>query len=135
MHRFLGPASLSLALACVLACSGSAGSNRQPAPSAASAANTSSQSVTVQGTDTFKFDPPTMTVKAGEPVQLTFKNTGQILHDWSLAQGAAQPVKIEAAGGQSASGTFTIDKPGTYTYICAQPGHESAGMKGTITVQ
>lgn len=40
-----------------------------------------------------------------------------------------------AAGGQSASGTFTIDRPGTYTFICSQPGHEAGGMKGTITAQ
>jgi len=28
----------------------------------------------------------------------------------------------------------TIDKAGDYTYYCAIPGHEAAGMKGTLTV-
>jgi uncharacterized cupredoxin-like copper-binding protein len=31
---------------------------------------------------------------------------------------------------------FTIDNiaAGTYTMFCDQPGHESSGMKGTLTV-
>ena len=30
--------------------------------------------------------------------------------------------------------TITDLKPGTYTLYCAVPGHEQAGMKGTLTV-
>jgi len=31
--------------------------------------------------------------------------------------------------------TVTADlKPGTYTFYCPVPGHEAAGMKGTLTV-
>jgi nitrite reductase (NO-forming) len=74
-------------------------------------------------------------VKAGQPVQLTLSNTGQMQHDWSLDQGAAQPVEIVANAGQTATGTFTIPRPGTYTFVCSVPGHAAAGMKGTITAQ
>jgi uncharacterized cupredoxin-like copper-binding protein len=45
--------------------------------------------------------------------------------------------KVQALVQPKASGTatFTIATPGTYTFICEQPGHEQAGMKGTIVVQ
>ena len=42
---------------------------------------------------------------------------------------------ITANGGQTATGSFTIDTPGKYTFECSMPGHASAGMRGTITVQ
>jgi uncharacterized cupredoxin-like copper-binding protein len=81
------------------------------------------------------FNPSTFTVHAGQPVQLTLQNTSQTPHDFSLGQGASQPIKITAQGGQTASGTFTIDKPGTYSFDCSMPGHAMAGMRGTITAQ
>ena len=38
--------------------------------------------------------------------------------------------------GQGQTSTFTTTlKAGTYTYICEVPGHEAAGMKGTLTVK
>lgn len=133
MSRFLVPLLLSLATATLLACS-SATSNR-PAANAPAAQAPVAQMVTVSGTDALKFEPSSITVKAGQPVTLTFSNTGQMAHDWSLDKGAAQPVKISAAGGQTASTTFTIDRPGAYTFICSVPGHAAAGMTGTITAQ
>jgi plastocyanin len=38
------------------------------------------------------------------------------------------------AGGTTDSGVAYFAKAGSYTYFCAIPGHEAAGMKGTITV-
>ena len=133
-RSLLVPFLAILATAAIAACSNT--NSAQPAADASSAtASSTAQTVTIQGSDALKFEPSTITVKAGQPVTLTFSNTGQTAHDWSLAQGAAQPVKIAAAAGQSASGTFTVDRPGTYTFICSVPGHEAAGMKGTLTAQ
>jgi len=81
------------------------------------------------------FTPSQLTVPAGRPVQLTLQNSGAIPHTFTLAEGVATPVTIKADGGQTARGTFTLEKPGTYTFICEVPGHTAAGMKGTITVQ
>ena len=134
MYRLFAPFIVTFATAVLVACS-PASATRPAAGAEGAAATSAAQAVTVQGTDALKFEPATLTVKAGQPVTLTFTNSGQTVHDWSLAQGAGQPVKISAAGGQSASGTFTIDRPGTYTFICSQPGHEAGGMKGTITAQ
>lgn len=91
--------------------------------------------VTVKAQDAMRFDPASVTVPAGQPVQFTLVNDGSLIHDFVLTDGVEQPVKIEAAGKASASGSFTLMRPGTYTYICGQPGHEAAGMKGTITAR
>jgi len=41
--------------------------------------------------------------------------------------------KVEALGGQNATGTIEVPAEGT-TFLCDIPGHADAGMKGTITV-
>ena len=134
MRSLLAPALAIVGLVLLTACSSS--TTRSAAPQAgAAASNATAQMVSVQATDALKFEPSTITVKAGQPVQLTLSNTGQMQHDWSLDQGATQPVKIVANAGQSATGTFTIQKPGTYTFICSVPGHAAAGMQGTLIAQ
>jgi uncharacterized cupredoxin-like copper-binding protein len=122
-----------IALLPVLAACTSATATK-PSDGAASGSATTQQ-FTVKAMDTMKFDPPTLSAKAGQPIQVTLDNTGQLLHDFSITEGVSQPVKISAQPGQKAVTTFTIDKPGTYTYFCAEPGHEQAGMKGTLTIQ
>ena len=91
--------------------------------------------MTVTVGNSMSFDPATISVTAGRPVELMLRNNGQMPHDLTLSDGVAQPVKITANGGQTASGSFTIDKPGNYTFECSMPGHAAAGMRGTITVQ
>jgi uncharacterized cupredoxin-like copper-binding protein len=81
------------------------------------------------------FQPAAINVRAGQPIELTLRNDGQMPHDFTLNDGVAQPVKIIAAGGQTASASFTLDTPGTYTFECSMPGHAALGMRGTITAQ
>ncbi len=107
-----------------------------PAPAPASAPSGPPQQMTVKSLDTMAFDPTTLSAKVGQPIQLTLDNSSaKLQHDFDMTDGVAQPVKLTAQPGQTATVTFTIDKPGSYTFFCAQPGHEGAGMKGTITVQ
>ena len=107
------------------------------APSAAPSAGAAlpAEQVTLTGTDDFRFRPSTVSVKAGQPLEVTFKNGGEILHDFTAQQGLAKQVTILEQGGQSGSATITYDKPGTYKFFCSQPGHDQLGMHGTITVQ
>jgi uncharacterized cupredoxin-like copper-binding protein len=102
-----------------------------PAP----APETGAQQVTVTASDSMRFGPSSIVVRAGQPVELTLRNVGGITHDFTLAEGATRPVTIVAQGGQTARGTFTIDTPGTYPFVCSVPGHAAAGMRGTIRAQ
>ena len=93
------------------------------------------EQVTVTGTDAFRFNPSSIIVKAGQPLEVTFQNEGEILHDFTVQQGLAKPVTVLEDGGKSGTATVTYDKPGTYKFLCSQPGHDQLGMHGTITVQ
>jgi uncharacterized cupredoxin-like copper-binding protein len=115
----------------LVACSSAGAATATAGPTPASAA---AQHFTVKALDTMKFDPPSLTARAGQPIQVTLDNGGQIVHDFAMTDGVAQPVSIIAQPGQTAVVTFTIAAPGTYTYVCKQPGHEQAGMKGTLTI-
>ena len=70
---------------------------------------------------------------------------GSVTFDFTNASPVPHNVTFEKAGTEdelggtttiasgSASVTLTLPK-GTYTYYCSVPGHEAAGMKGTLTV-
>jgi uncharacterized cupredoxin-like copper-binding protein len=90
--------------------------------------------MTVIGTDAMKYAPDTLNVKAGEPVTIVFKNGGIIAHDL-VTSGADKNVKLVNLGsGKQQQGTFEANKPGTYEFVCQQPGHKEAGMVGKIVV-
>jgi uncharacterized cupredoxin-like copper-binding protein len=137
VRKQLGAILLIGAVALTSACSSgaaaandAAGADTVPAVSANGA-----QQVTLKVGNNMSFAPSTITVKAGQPVEVTLRNEGFLPHDFTLSEGVSEPVKIAGGGGQTTSGTFTIDTPGTYTFICTVPGHESGGMKGTLTAQ
>jgi plastocyanin len=80
-----------------------------------------------------KFVKSTATASAG-PIVIRSKNPQSLGHDISIrGNGVDQSGEIVSNGGVS---TITIAnlKPGTYTFFCSVPGHEAAGMKGTLTV-
>ncbi len=98
--------------------------------SASGANNT--QKVTVNAEDTFKFDPPTLTAKVGQSVEVTLDNKGNLEHSFVIDELGVTIGPIQ--GGQQSTGSFTPNQAGTYTYYCAVPGHKDAGMTGTLTV-
>lgn len=89
------------------------------------------QQVAIQGLD-IKFNLNTLTVNAGQPVELTYENRGVIDHAFKI-DGIAKEIKIRP--GETRVITFTAKKPGDYRFVCAMPGHEMAGMSGTLRVQ
>ena len=79
-----------------------------------------------------RFQPASAVVSAHTPLQVVLHNQGQLVHDISFGSG----LKVVApAGGSTVSNVVTFDRPGDYRFVCSQPGHEAAGMHGTLVVQ
>ena len=87
--------------------------------------------ITVTG-KSFSFSPATITVKKGEHVIITFKNSGGT-HDWQLDEFGAATKKLNS--GEEETIEFIADKAGSFEYYCSVGNHRAMGMKGTLTVQ
>jgi uncharacterized cupredoxin-like copper-binding protein len=85
--------------------------------------------VSVTGRD-FRFTLSKRTVNAGS-VTFNFTNRGQQRHDFQIA-GRKTPI---IRGGRSSTLRVTLRSGRRYRYICTVPGHEDAGMKGTLRVR
>ncbi|MEY4512150.1 MAG: hypothetical protein RLZZ450_4272 [Pseudomonadota bacterium] len=83
----------------------------------------------------YKLVPDKPTAKAGTIV-LCAKNDGKAPHDLGLrgADMATLQKTPSLAPGESARITLTL-APGSFAIYCSQAGHESLGMKGTLTVE
>ena len=80
-----------------------------------------------------KFDQGDVTAKAGN-VTVDFSNPSSVPHGVEI-EGNGVNEKTEIVTGSDAP-AITVDlAAGTYTYFCPVPGHEAAGMKGTLTVE
>lgn len=133
-----------------------------PAPAATGPA----QEVTIKPdpSNPLAYDLKAITVKAGQPVKLTFNNTHPTLpqpHNFVLGKAGVDKAKmlgIATAGmtqpdkgfipestdilahtnliqpNQSETIEFVVPAPGDYNYICTFPGH-GALMNGTLTAQ
>jgi uncharacterized cupredoxin-like copper-binding protein len=78
----------------------------------------------------FFYAPSTLTIRASQDVPLLLRNDGGTTHtfvidalalDFELAPGASRNIVINAQAGQ-------------YAFYCKIPGHEAAGMTGTLNV-
>ena len=76
------------------------------------------------------FKPAAIGVAAPGMYDVTFTNTGSTVHDVTFSDGTV----LTAEGGKTATGMVTVPADGL-TFICSIPGHEAAGMKGTLTVK
>jgi nitrite reductase (NO-forming) len=119
--------------------------------------------LTVTATETasaFTLAPATLTVPAGQPVELTLINKGASIHNWAAPSLAATGLQVlampkdlpavflqdvttllkaghpivEAGPNQHAVIRFTPLVAGTYQTLCTIPGHKEMGMVGTLVV-
>lgn len=111
---------------------------RASAGSVASVPVEGAQPVTVTMTE-FRFSPEVVTVKARTSVALTAANKGVIEHNWVVRANdgpePGTPIQVDARGGQTVTRAFTPPGAGTYSVVCTIPGHEQAGMVGTLRVE
>ena len=88
--------------------------------------------ITIDAVDGTAFSTTAATAKAGQ-VTFDMPNKSALGHDIALQGVPGAQGKVVQQGGTS---TFTVTlKPGKYTFYCTVPGHEQAGMKGTLTVK
>ena len=58
------------------------------------------------------------------------RRSADVVIEDSNGKKSVRPMPIT---GQSTTAEFTVARP--YTFYCSLPGHEEAGMKGTLTVK
>ncbi len=81
------------------------------------------------------FQQSSVTASKAGPVAIEFTNQSPVGHDVHIADPSGKDLGgTDIITGSSTSATVNL-KPGKYTFFCSVPGHEAAGMKGTLTVK
>jgi len=105
----------------------------------------------VSMSDSMRFSPANMTVKAGETIKFVLNNTGKIKHEFVLGTDKElkehyqqmlkfpqmehdEPNSVTVAPGKTGAVIWTFTQAGTVAFACLLPGHYDAGMKGSVTV-
>ena len=140
-------AVLGVLLLAVAGCGGGNGGSATPAPTSVASAAASTPAArtpvpaTPAGTPTaslqvldFKLNPVELTVPGGA-ISIAVVNAGPTLHNVTIRDDAGSILGAtpDLREGESAPLTATLD-PGSYTMFCSLAGHESLGIKGTLTV-
>jgi uncharacterized cupredoxin-like copper-binding protein len=85
------------------------------------------------------FEPKEVTIPADTDVTIVLPNEGATLHNFSVDDNKNEelpfePIDVDIDPG--ATEQVTINAPaGEYYFYCNVPGHEPAGMWGTLTVE
>ena len=110
------------------ACGGGGGDNSGDNSGGGGDKPTSAISITARE---FAFDPSEITASADSAFTVELSNAGTIEHDFAIVGSEAN--KVHVVAGASGSGSFTLPA-GSYKFFCSIPGHEAAGMVGTLKV-
>jgi len=117
-NRFLTVVALLAAVSLMLTACGGNASPSEPL------------ALTIHAQD-IKFDVTALAARVNQPVSLTYVNEGAIDHAFAI-DGLADQQKVKP--GETATFTFTPHTAGAFKFYCTMPGHEMAGMVGTLTV-
>jgi plastocyanin len=83
----------------------------------------------------YKFDPADISVPHGKVV-FFLVNSGNTQHDMAIRDSSNNRIAVSELVSAGDSVVFTVDNiaAGSYKIFCTQPGHETSGMKGSLTV-
>jgi uncharacterized cupredoxin-like copper-binding protein len=116
------------------AASSPAGSAESPAAGAGGSV-ASGGTIEIDATE-MSFTPNEFTAPANSTFTVKLKNTGSVLHDFTIDKdGSGKKVEIKAEPGAETTTEVKTGPAGTLEFYCAQPGHKDAGMDGHIKVQ
>jgi uncharacterized cupredoxin-like copper-binding protein len=110
-----------------------------------------SRTVTIDMSDSMRFNPSQIKVKQGETIRFVVKNSGKLNHEMVIgtldelkAHGELmkknpemehdEPYMAHVAPGGKEEMVWKFTKAGESHYGCLAPGHFEAGMLGKITV-
>ena len=109
----------------------SASGSATPAATAGATAGTSGTALEVKD---FTLQPLTLTV-TGTKVVLDVTNSGPTVHNVTIRDDAAKILGATRDLKTGEAESIDVEIPaGTYILFCSLPGHESLGIKGTLTV-
>jgi uncharacterized cupredoxin-like copper-binding protein/Cu/Ag efflux protein CusF len=109
------------------------------------------RTVMIDMLDSMRFVPESITVKHGETVKFTVKNSGKVKHEMVLGTEKEllahyevmkkhpemehdDPNQITLAPGKTGAIIWQFTKAGKVHFACLQPGHYDAGMKGAVSI-
>jgi uncharacterized cupredoxin-like copper-binding protein len=141
LRRALPVAGVITALG-VAACGGSSSSSNSSstppatqagAPAAPAGASRVALSAAADGS--LAFNTTKLSAKAGRVTMAMANPSGSGTGHGIALSGSGVSASGQVVQPGSASTLTTNLKAGSYTFFCPVPGHEAAGMKGTLTVQ
>jgi iron uptake system component EfeO len=131
-RALLIPAMLTCLATLTAACGSGGTSSPAPSASAPGGASAATGAIAVQAAE-YKFEPATINATAGS-VTFRVTNVGNEEHEFEIFKGETVVDEIEGLV-PGLTRDLTVDlAAGDYTFVCKLPGHEEAGMKGTLTV-
>lgn len=80
---------------------------------------------------TMGFSQNEIEVSANQPVTLRLNNKDGYAHAFDLDE---FDIHLQLAAAETAEITFTPSHAGTFIFYCSSPGHQAAGMAGSLVV-
>jgi uncharacterized cupredoxin-like copper-binding protein len=78
----------------------------------------------------YSFKLSAKSIRKPGKVTFKFRNVGHLVHNFHI-RGKGTP---DLQPGKSATLAVKFKKKGRYRYLCTEPGHAAAGMRGVFTV-